>query len=127
MTSAKKIILDTNFVLIPAQLNVDIFEEIKKAIHGQPELFILDKSIKELQKIAEEQKGALKRQVKLTLELIHAKKVTIIPTEGDESVDNLLVEYAKQGYTIATQDKELKQRIGTNIIVLRQKKKIELK
>jgi uncharacterized protein len=127
MTSAKKIILDTNFVLIPAQLNVDIFEEITKTIPGQPGLFILDKSIKELQKIAEEQKGALKRQVKLTLELIQAKNVNIIPTEGDESVDNLLVEYAKQGYTIATQDKELKQRIGTNIIVLRQKKKIELK
>ena len=127
MTSTKKVILDTNFSLIPAQFGVDIFEGINNILLGRNEVFMLDKSIKELEKIAEEQKGALKRQVKLTKALIEAKSIKIIATEGKESVDDILVNYSKQGYYIATQDKELKRRIKGNTIILRQKKYVELR
>lgn len=129
MSSVKKIILDTNFVLIPAQYGVDIFEEINATLQGQAELYLLDKSLLELEKIAREQKGALKRQVKLTIDLIKAKNIKILPTnskEGAKTVDELLKEYAQEGYYIATQDKAVKQAIKNRVIFLRQMKRIEI-
>ena len=44
----KKIILDTNFLLIPAQFNVDIFSEIERICDFQYQLCIVDKTLSEL-------------------------------------------------------------------------------
>ena len=44
----KKIILDTNFLLIPAQFKVDIFDEIDRIMIEKYQLFVLDKTIDEL-------------------------------------------------------------------------------
>ena len=46
----QKILLDTNFLLIPAAFNVDIFSEFNR-IFPKNKLFILDKSIGELRNI----------------------------------------------------------------------------
>ena len=55
-----KIILDTNFLLIPPTLKIDIFSEIEK-IMGEPyRLYILDMSIDELNNISKTQKGKSK-------------------------------------------------------------------
>jgi rRNA-processing protein FCF1 len=121
----QKIILDTNFLLIPVQFKVDIFSEIQRICDFNYKIMVLDTSMKELENLLNE-KGKTKNQVKLTLELIKHKKVEILATEGELFADDMLVELAKEGDTIvATQDRELIKRlrcVKSKVITLRQKK-----
>ncbi|MEA3429786.1 MAG: nucleotide-binding protein [Nanoarchaeota archaeon] len=125
----KKIILDTNFLLIPGQFKVDIFDEIRRICDFQYKLYIVDKTIDEINSIIETaKKSADKRAAKLALELIKAKDINIICTKKDKSVDDLILDLLDNGcYIVATQDKPLKTRIKSNIISLRQKKYLELR
>ena len=120
----RKIILDTNFLLIPSQFNVDIFTEINRIVLEKHQLFVLDKTIDELKKLSVNPKQSLKnrRAAKLGLQLLKAKKVKVLKTKVDESVDDILASI--KGYTIATQDIGLKRRIKGKKIVLRAKKKL---
>jgi len=123
----KKIILDTNFLLIPAQFRVDIFSEINRICHFNYQLYILDKTIGELEKIIQSrQKGKNKAAAKLALVIIKKKKIKTIKTESEEHVDILLL---KENAIIATQDMGLIKRLKEakkKIIRLRQKKYLVL-
>jgi len=123
----KKIILDTNFLLIPAQFNIDIFAEIDRIMLEKYSLFVLDKTIDELKKLIKDkhQKQKDKRASSLALQLIKAKKLKILKTKQDLSVDDLIVNL--KGHIIATQDIGLKRRLKAKkvkIITLRAKKKL---
>lgn len=122
----KKIILDTNFLLIPAQFKVDIFSEIQRIADFKYQLFVLDKTLDELNKIIKQQKGRHKAAAKLALALIKNKKVKTIKTSSEKYVDDLLVEYSKKGAIIATQDLGLKNRLKKPYIILKQKKYLAL-
>jgi len=118
-----RIIIDTNFLLIPAQFKVDIFSEIERICIFKYKIYVLDKTIDELNKIIKEQKGKHKRSASLALQLLKAKKIPQIKTpEG--LVDDLIVKIAKKSDYIATQDLGLKRRLKNkaNIIAMRQKK-----
>ena len=117
----KHIILDTNFILIPAQFRVDIFEEIKRICDFKYELSILDKTKDELKKIMETQRGKHKRAASLGIQLLKSKKVKTLITKTDKYVDDLLVEYSKKDYIVATQDLGLKRRLKRNYITLKKK------
>ncbi|MCK4589978.1 MAG: nucleotide-binding protein [Nanoarchaeota archaeon] len=121
-----KIILDTNFVLIPFQFHIDIFSEIQRIADFKYQLCVLDKTIDELKKIIKEQKGKHKAAAKLALQLIKKKKVKTLKTTEDKYVDDLLVEQSKKGALIATQDIGLKKRLKKPYIILRQKKYLTL-
>jgi len=58
----KKIILDTNFTLVPAQFNIDIFEEIRITMNESYQLYVLDKTIDELSQIKKDKKQSLKNR-----------------------------------------------------------------
>ena len=73
----KQIILDTNFLLIPATLKVDIFEEIKKVMNEPYELCILEETIDELNTIMETQKGKYKDGARIGLQLIKDKEIKL--------------------------------------------------
>ena len=118
----KKILLDTNFLLIPAKFKVDIFSEIDRLCNFGYKLFIVDKTIGELNNIVDKQKGKEKAAAKLALLLIKNKKVEIIKTE-EGKVDDIIL--GLNGYIVATQDKELKRRLkkkDLETITLRQKR-----
>ncbi len=126
-----KIILDTNFLLIPAQFNIDIFTQIDKLILKNYKLYVLDKTIDELNKIIsnKKQSGKNKTAAKLALQLLKAKNVNIIKTTKDLLVDDLIVEIAGKDTVIATQDMELKRKLKKKhikLIILRAKKKLIL-
>ena len=115
----KEIILDTNFLLIPGQFKVDIFSEIDRVCPFSYDLYVLDKSINELERIMGKDKPA----AKLALSLIKAKKLKILKTSEKKSVDDLIL--GMNDVIVATLDKELIRRLkekGTKIIRLRQKK-----
>ena len=78
-----KIILDTNFLMIPAQFNVDIFSEIHRICDFKYELYIIDKTIDEL-------------RVEATN---NAKEITRIVDEGSQRVAKALETYLQKTAT----------------------------
>ena len=72
----KTIILDTNFLMVPAQYKVDIFSEIERICGFSYELVVPDVVVKELEKIAAGQKG--KAAARMALQLIKFKGIKII-------------------------------------------------
>ena len=126
----KKILLDTNFLLIPFQFKVDIFSEFERICFFNYKLFVLDKSLNELKKIHEKQKGKNKHAAEFALKLIKLKNINIIKTTEKIPTDDLILKKSdKKEYVVATQDKILKKQLKLRqipIIILRQKKKLEL-
>ncbi|HLC76799.1 MAG TPA: nucleotide-binding protein [archaeon] len=116
-----KIILDTNFMMVPNQFGVDIFEFLKDY-----EIFTLSSCMDELKKIAKK-KGKDGLAAKVALKLVKEKGVTIIKTKekGDKSILNYAV---REKCSVGTNDKELIAKLrkqSIKILRLRQKKYIE--
>ena len=126
----KKILLDTNFLMACKQFKVDIFTQIDNIAHFKYELFILDKTLDELKKIVEEQKGKDKDAAKVALKLIAIKNIGVIKTEESGETDEIILKTAsKDDFIVATQDKDLKRRLinqGASVIILRQKKTLAI-
>lgn len=126
----KKIILDTNFLLIPAQFKVDIFSEIDRICNFNYELSIIDKTVDELKKIIKTaKKGKDKSAAKLALALLKTRKIKKIKTK-EGYVDNLILKSINKDYILATQDALLKKKAtkkGCRVIFLRLKKYLILK
>jgi len=116
----KKVVLDTNFLLIPGQLGVDIFEEIRKCMDVPYELYIVSGTLDELDII---EKDKNRTAARIARELLKQHKVAVIPSTGH--VDDVLAELSED-CIIATQDAGLKRRLKGKKLVLRQKKYIEL-
>ena len=115
----KKIILDTNFLLIPTQFKIDIFSEINRISNFNYQLCIIDKTIDELKAI----KGKDRFAAKLALALIKSKKIKILKTKEKIGVDDLILDM--RNVIVATLDKELVRKLNEKkikIIRMRQKK-----
>ncbi|MBU0756825.1 MAG: PIN domain-containing protein [Nanoarchaeota archaeon] len=137
-----KIILDTNFLLIPFTVNVDIFRELERIIDEPYEVIVLEKSLDELENITKTGNGKEKLAAKLAFQLIKKKGVKVIsfPHEKQKSlytpansqkhiiVDDLILAFADEKTIVATQDKGLKKRLkdkGIRQIILRKKQYLE--
>jgi len=109
-----KIILDTNFLLDCAKFHIDYQEELR-----QHDLYVLDKTISELENLINQKKAS---HAKVTLQILRKKNIKVLKTINEsKSVDSIIAE--KEGYAVATADKELKQRLKKRkIFVIRQKK-----
>lgn len=124
MSSLKRIVLDTNFLMIPGQLGVDIFEEFAQ-LDFPYKLCVCRKTIDELNAIIEKDKNRDRTAAKIARELIKAKNIYII--ESGKPVDLALIELSKDDDVyVATQDRELKRRLKGKKLVLRQKKYVRL-
>ena len=117
----KKIILDTNFLMIPANHGVDIFKEIDRIIDEKYEIFIIDKTIGELEKLIKGGKERERKAARMALQLIKKFNIKIINAQGD-NVDDIIVQLKDKDTIVATMDKELRKRLRGDVIVLRQKK-----
>jgi len=139
------VLLDTNFLMIPAELRIDIFSELKRIMFEDYKVFVLDKSIEELDKIIEKGNEREKTCARIAKEILRMNRVCILKTGSktknflntlkipftsiNKSVDDLIFEFVlavkeKRRVYVATQDNELKKRlrdIGCRIIFLRKK------
>ena len=127
----KKVIIETNFLMIPFQLKVDIFSEIERIVNHAYETCVIDKTIDELKKILENERGKTKQAAKFALSLIEKKKLKIIKTLDDKKdADDEIISIAKkEDCIVATQDKLLKERLKLlkrKVIILRQKRYLEI-
>jgi rRNA-processing protein FCF1 len=125
----KRIILDTNFLMLPGTIKLDIFSEIERILPEKHEICIMDKTLAELENIRKEQSGADKRAAGLALSLIKAKGLKTIASPQVKNVDQLILDIAGREDLVATNDAALKKKLkakGVPLIVLRQKKYLML-
>ncbi len=121
----KKIILDTNFLMIPFQFKVDIISEIDRICDVKYSLCIIDLTLKELKGIVEKQKGRNKDAAKLALKLIALKGFRLIKSGKVKDADSAILEIATKDHVVCTQDMNLKRKLrekGIRIITLRSRK-----
>lgn len=125
-----KVILDTNFLMIPGTLGIDIFTEIKRIVQEPVDICVLDQTIQELEKLMTKNKGKESFNAKLGYIMVKQKSLKTI--KGSLSyVDDSIVDYIKRYPTtiVATQDKLLKAKVKqqkARVIYLKQKKYLEL-
>ncbi len=129
----KRIIIDTNFLMVPCQFKVDIFSEIERICNFNYKLWVFGQTIAELENIAKKQAGREKRAALLALQLIKLKKISMIKSgqirAEHKDVDSLILDNTDKNTIVATQDLELKRELlrrGTHVIILRQKKYLEI-
>lgn len=126
----RKIIIDTNFLLVPGQFNVDIFSEFGRLFGENNESFIIDKTKKEMRDILEKG-GRDRKAANVAFSLLDSKKIKELPS-GEEYVDDAIVSICRKegGYAVATNDSELKKRlrqIDVDVIELKQKKYLAIR
>ncbi|MBI2557803.1 hypothetical protein HYW20_00630 [Candidatus Woesearchaeota archaeon] len=124
----KKIIIDTNFLMIPYKYRVDIFSEFNRICDFNYKLIVFERTIHELRRIIEKQAGREKKAAQFALKLIGLKGVSMLKS-GNTDVDSLILENLNDDTIIATQDAALKRELlkkGTSVIILRQKKYLEM-
>jgi len=116
----RKILLDTNFLVAPFQLNVSIFEELEE-MYPYSQIYTLDDALQEAKSIEGGKYG------KLVEKLIEVQDIEVLETQGEGSVDDLLVDISNE-FIIATNDKELKQRLrdeGKEVVFIRSKSHLQ--
>jgi len=125
-----KVILDSNFLFVPLEFKIDIFEEIQNILGGRIKFIVLSSTIEELKKILASGKNKLSRQASFALEL--AKKCEILKVERfpGESNDDVIVRVAKKfKCAVATNDRTLKRTLrnmGIAVIYVREKSRLEM-
>jgi len=116
----RKILLDTNFLVAPFQLNVSIFEELEE-MYPYCQIYTLDDALQEAKSIESGKYG------KLVEKLIDVQDIKVLETTGEGSVDDLLVDISDE-FIVATNDKELKERLkdsGKEVVFIRSKSHLQ--
>ncbi len=98
---ALKVLLDTNFLLIPAQFKVDVFEEIRELVHGEYELVVPKMVLFELMRLAAG-RGKHSGAARLALRMVEEKKVRV--EEAGGKADDWLLEQGRGGAVVCTND-----------------------
>ncbi len=122
------IIVDTNFLMVPYQFKVDIFSEFDRICNFNYKMLVFEQSIDELNKIIKNQSGKHKKAAEFALRLIKLKNISVSKSE-QKDVDALILNSIGKDTVVATQDRELKKELlkkGASVIILRQKKYLEL-
>lgn len=112
-----KVVLDTNFLALPAQFKIDIFADIRKMVPGA-EFVALEQVISELENIDD------RVAKKIGLQLIKKYKVQIKREAG--KTDDAIFAYAKKNKAVVcTNDRKLKKKCKHEkipVIFMRKKK-----
>ncbi|MHA1943362.1 MAG: type II toxin-antitoxin system VapC family toxin [Candidatus Thorarchaeota archaeon] len=125
------VIIDTNFLTIPAQFGVDVFSEAERVLERGVEFVLLDSVIEEIKSKLERASRTEARIFRVALDL--AERCTIVSVEASvkgNPVDDQLLDYAKSVRgVLATNDRELRERAssqGIPVLLLRGKKHLNL-
>ena len=136
----KYVFLDANFLLIPVQLKIDVYQEIDDLIPRPYTLVILQAVFDELDKKKERRKykSRFSKDYAMARQILESKTYEIleVPKPGNVLVDDFILEQAlKQANSedvevyVATNDKELKRKCkeaGVSTIYVRKGKRLEI-
>ena len=124
-----KVILDTNFLMIPFQFNLDIFQEIEYLLQKKVD-FVVPSSVKSELTGISSRGGEGAAEASLALQLASRCRVVEVSLNPGETVDDAIVKASqKLGAVVATTDIELKKRlrdINIPVVYLRDKSKLEI-
>lgn len=123
-----KLLVDTNFLLIPVRFKVDIFTESQNAVNDIVEFFVSSRVLDEIQILKDRSKGTFVRELKLAEKL--SENCTVIHDNSSTRVDQSLINLAvSEDMMIGTADSELRQnarKAGVKVVYLRQKRYLVL-
>ena len=125
------VILDTNFLTVPAQFGIDVFSEAERVLERSIEFILLDSVVNEIRaKLARSGKTE-GRMFKIALDLTERCRVVKVDQSiKDSMVDDQLLDYTKSvSGVLATNDRELRERAveqGIPVLMLRGRKHLEL-
>lgn len=106
-----KVILDTNFLMIPHIYKIDIFHEIERLVIGRYEILVPSGVLEELKKL-KNSKGEDKISAQVALQLVEKKCIKTIQSQN--LVDEFILDFAvenKPDAIICTNDMELRKRL----------------
>jgi uncharacterized protein len=123
-----KVLLDANALMMPAQFQIDIFDELRMLL-GSFEPVVLSGVLQELTGLsrAKGRDGAAAR-----CGLAFSEKCTVVPSGELESgsVDAQVIEYAtRNSCLVVTNDRRVREALfarGIGVISLRKQKKLEI-
>lgn len=125
-----KVILDSNFLLLPSQFRIDIFAELLNLINQRLEAVLLSVTYEELRKMAETGSSKMRQHALLGLKLAEKCRIVNVERDSKETNDDVIIRVAKQwSCPVATNDQTLRRRlrnINVPVIYLRQKSRLEL-
>ena len=121
----KKIVLDTNFLLVPYQFKVSIFTQLEGLVEGPCELLLPSGVLSELKKLSKG-KGKEGGAARFALKLVSAQKPREVKSSGN--VDEWIFRFAKEeGAMVATNDRILRDKLkksGVKVISLRSRSRL---
>ncbi|RLI21761.1 30S processome protein Utp24 [Candidatus Bathyarchaeota archaeon] len=127
---AVRVILDSNFLFVPLQFQIDIFEEIRELLGGKVEFIVLSTTIEELRKLVKKGGEKLSRQAAFALKMADKCRIFEVERLSGESNDDVIVRVAKKfKCAVATNDRTLKRMLrnmGVAVIYVRGKSRLEM-
>jgi rRNA-processing protein FCF1 len=120
----RRVIIDTNGLMMPGQFGVDIFSELKRL--GFDSFLVSAASVRELEKIYLQGRGMDRAAAKIALSLL--ERCTIIKKDGP--ADDVILDLALDMDAVClTSDVGLKKRLcskGVTIVQLREKTRLSI-
>jgi rRNA-processing protein FCF1 len=105
----KKVLLDTNFMLVPYQFKLDIFNGIEKAIEA-PHSFVIPTGVVNELKVLSKGRGKEGAAARFALKLVKLHKHESVESSGN--VDEWILGYAtERGIIVATNDRALREKL----------------
>jgi rRNA-processing protein FCF1 len=124
-----KVILDSNFLMIPFQFHLDVFQEIEFLLQKKID-FIVPSLVKYELTAISTRGGEGAPEASLALQLASRCRVVEVALESGETTDDAILKASKKlGAVVATTDIELKHRlrdINVPVVYLRDKSKLEI-
>jgi len=125
-----RIILDSNFLMIPPEFKIDVFEGLMIVLNQRFEPVLLSTTLNELQTMAKKGQPKLRKQAAVALKLAEKCRVVNVERGKGETNDDVIVKVAAQWKCpVATNDRVLRKRlrdISIPVIYVRQKSRLEL-
>lgn len=119
------VLLDANFLMMSGQFKIDIFSELDRIIQSKYVPVVLSETVNELERLLDDEKPKTRQQASLALKMVENCEVRKANCLPNESVDDLIVRYAKENKcVVSTNDRKLRRKLRKNLIAvvyLRQK------
>ncbi|MEM3004649.1 MAG: hypothetical protein QXK96_05070, partial [Candidatus Bathyarchaeia archaeon] len=124
-----RVALDSNFLLLPLTVRLDIFSEAERLLPGRAQFIVIKPIREEIERLSR-RSSQLGRKAKFALSLLNRCIEIDDEVEAVGTVDDALVNYAmRHRVIVATTDRRLRKRlrdINVPVIYLRGRSRLEL-
>ena len=125
-----KVLFDTNLLMAIFERPVNVVERVEELLEAKVRPIILRSQLQELERIASsDRRQKASRIARAVLEYVKRKGFEVVE-DGKGAVDDVIVKASKrEGYVVATNDRELRRRLregGISVVYMKSDGKFEL-